>query len=72
MSLVLRCSSVALLEGSANPQPREKKPQNSALVVAWEIFLGHMTAGSRTATSSLLVYPRSYCAHAVSVVFRLS
>jgi hypothetical protein len=44
MSLVLRCSGVALPEGSANPQPTETKPQ-SALVVAWGIFPGHMTVG---------------------------
>jgi hypothetical protein len=44
MSLDLRCSGVALLEGSANPRPTETKPQ-SAVVVAWEMFPGHMTVG---------------------------
>lgn len=44
MSLVLRCSSVALFEGSANPQPTVTEPQ-SPLVVALGVFPGHMTVG---------------------------
>jgi hypothetical protein len=44
MSLVSRCSSVVLCEGSANPQLTQTK-HSGTVDAAWGIFPGHIMAG---------------------------